>query len=131
MGCEALQRGAREVVAVDQDRRMAATARANLALVAGSQTPPVQITVVQQELVRWLVQSSAGEGFDLIYADPPYGAGLYGPMAEALAAGQWLKPGGRLLMECSSTAIPLIPEPWTVQQQRRYGSSTVLLLTAA
>ena len=128
MGCEALQRGAREVVAVDQDRRMAATAKANLELVAGSQQHPARVTVIQQNVLRWLAQPHAGEGFDLIYADPPYAAGLYAPMAEALASGPWLKGGGQLLMEGSSTAIPNIPEPWAVEQQRRYGSTTVLLI---
>ena len=128
MGCEALQRGAIEVLAIDQDRRIAATAQSNLELVAASQNPPGRVKVVQQHVLRWLTRGNPGEGFDLIYADPPYSGGLYEPMAQALANGQWLKAEGLLLMECSSAAVPEIPGPWLLQQERRYGSTTVLLL---
>lgn len=144
MGCEALQRGAAAVVAVDQDRQMAATSRANLEAVArglagqaqGPEQSPAQMEVVQQEVLRWL-QAGAGQrgqgrhwngGFQLIYADPPYAAGLYGPVARAVAAGGWLAPGGELLMECASSAVPEVPESWLLHEQRRYGSSTLLRL---
>ncbi len=146
MGCEALQRGAAAVVAVDQDRQMAGTSRANLEAVArglagrpqGPERQPaqVQVQVVQQEVLRWL-QAGAGQrgqgrpwngGFQLIYADPPYAAGLYGPVARAVGAGGWLAPGGELLLECASSAVPEVPESWLLHEQRRYGSSTLLRL---
>ena len=131
MGCEALHHGAAAVVAVDQNRTMAATARSNLELVAGGlqARPPVQ--VIAQEVVRWLQQGRpAGmESFQLIYADPPYSAGLYGPVAEAVEQGGWISQGGTLLLECSSTAVPAIGgDSWELIKQKRYGSSTVLLL---
>lgn len=131
MGCEALQHGAHRVVAVDQDRRVLATARANLDLVAAGLTPPGHVRVVQQDILRWLRQgaSACGEsGFDLIYADPPYAAGLYEPLTEAVTAGGWLNAGGVLLLECASGNVPGIPSGWELIKERRYGSSTVLLL---
>ena len=138
MGCEALQRGAVEVVAVDQDRRMAGTARSNLELVAAAQIPPARVTVVSQEVLRWLRQvpdagsaSSTGAdaaGFDMIYADPPYAAGLYGAIAKAVAERGWLKSTGVLLLECGSDNVPEEPPGWRLVKERRYGSSTVLML---
>ncbi len=127
MACEALQRGVASVVAVERDRRVAAVARANLELVAAGLANPVPVLVQQREVLAWLGQTPA-RGFDLIYADPPYRAGLYGPIAAAVAAAGWLRPGGVLLWECASDAIPPLPEGWTLQDQRRYGSTTVLLL---
>ncbi len=131
MACEALQRGAERVVAVDQDRRMVATARRNLEAVARGQAAGVPPQVVQREVLAWLhtgAQASIGGGFDLIYADPPYGAGLYGAVAEAVAAGSWLQPEGLLLLECSSSALPPLPAGWKMKDQRRYGSSTLVQL---
>jgi 16S rRNA (guanine(966)-N(2))-methyltransferase RsmD len=133
MACEALQRGAAQVVAVDQDRRMVATARRNLEAVArglatGSGQGP---QVVQREVLDWLAsgtQAAHVSGFDLIYADPPYAAGLYGAVAEAVAGGGWLRPEGLMLWECSSLAIPVVPAGWELKDQRRYGSSTLLQL---
>jgi 16S rRNA (guanine(966)-N(2))-methyltransferase RsmD len=129
MGCEALHHGVAAVVAVDQDRRMAATARANLELVAADRDPAPTVSVVSQEVLRWLQQpTQALEAFDLIYADPPYAAGLYGPICRALRDGEWLRPSGLLLLECSSDGVPPLEAGWQLNKQKRYGGSTVLLL---
>jgi 16S rRNA (guanine966-N2)-methyltransferase len=133
MACEALLRGASQLVGVEQDRRIAAVARANLVAVSG---PPGDNgwQLHCREVVTWLRQTSpadvgAAGGFDLIYLDPPYGAGLYEPATEALGQGAWLADGGLLLWECASGGLPLVPEGWSLEQQRRYGSTTVVLLT--
>ena len=131
MACEALQRGAAQVVAVDQDRRMVATARRNLEAVAQGLPPGVEPLVVQREVLAWLAsgtQPPHGHGFDLIYADPPYAAGLYAAVAEAVAGGGWLRPEGLMLWECSSLAIPELPAGWELKDQRRYGGSSLLQL---
>jgi 16S rRNA (guanine(966)-N(2))-methyltransferase RsmD len=87
MGCEALQRGAAAVVAVDQQRSMASTSRNNLELTASGLTPSPELQVVCQEVVGWLQSGPMAEQrpFDLIYADPPYAAGLYGSCPPAQA----------------------------------------------
>ncbi|AFY30362.1 16S rRNA (guanine(966)-N(2))-methyltransferase RsmD [Cyanobium gracile] len=131
MACEALQRGASEVVAVERDRRIAAVARANLELVrrdrpASPETAP-RCRVDGDEVLRWLTRRGEAS-FDLIYADPPYAAGLYGPIAAAVLSGGWLVPGGILVWECASDAVPELPPGWHGRDQRRYGGTTVVLL---
>jgi 16S rRNA (guanine(966)-N(2))-methyltransferase RsmD len=133
MACEALQRGATRVVAVERDRRLAAVARANLEAVQGGLEGGTRVEVHAAEVLRWLQRGmeqvgSDQDGFDLIYADPPYAADLYGPVGTAVAAGGWLKAGGTLVWECSSEAVPGIPDGWLERDRRRYGSTTVLLL---
>jgi len=127
MACEAVQRGVREVVAVERDRRIAAVARANLTAVAASQPDPIPVAVHNREVLSWLGQEP-GEAFDLIYADPPYRAGLHGPIAAAVALGDWLKPDGLLLWECASDALASTPEGWELIDQRRYGGTSVIVL---
>ncbi len=132
MACEALQRGAAEVVAVERDRRIAAVARANLELVRQGRSAalePPRCRVDGDEVLRWLARSDPS-GFDLIYADPPYAAGLYVPIAAAVLRGGWLAPGGILVWECASDAVPAVPQGWQARDQRRYGGSTVMLLEA-
>ena len=134
MACEALQRGAAEVVAVERDRRIAAVARANLELVrqgrsAAPEAAP-RCRVDGDEVLRWLARPCEAP-FDLIYADPPYAAGLYAPIAAAVLRGGWLAPGGILVWECASDGVPEVPPGWLVRDQRRYGGSTVVLLEMA
>jgi 16S rRNA (guanine966-N2)-methyltransferase len=118
MACEALQRGAQEVVVVEKDRRVAAVARDNLALVAaglshaGGAAPTVE--VLEQEALRFLGQGAAASGvgcFDLIYADPPWAAQLHRPLAEAVIG----LPRGAPW--CGS-----VPEGWPSSRQRVGGS---------
>ncbi len=183
MACEALQRGAARVVAVDQDRRHAALARANLEAVAAglgsSRSQPPAVQVHHCEALLWLRnnrsaananRTAAGHGtaatdatantnpaaiahrtaatdatasatsadlaaernsFDLIYADPPYAAGLYEALAAAVHQGDWLQAEGQLLLECGSSLVPPVPGNWELVDQRRYGSTTLLRLKKA
>ena len=211
MACEALQRGASEVVAIERDRRVAAVARANLEAVAagmaqssGMACSLPRVRVIQADARRWLASHAPASGsdgrketasgqerggdeviapgrlsidpeavpprrrerhagescaaardglspsavadrqgggdgqpgdraereqpFDLIYCDPPWPEGLHAPLSEAVARGGWIRPGGTLVWECPSEEIPAPPVGWAVRDQRRYGSSTVVLL---
>ncbi|WP_216904782.1 16S rRNA (guanine(966)-N(2))-methyltransferase RsmD [Synechococcus sp. CCY 9618] len=136
MACEALQRGAAAVVAVERDRRIAAVARANLeAVLAGR--PPASCSAISRvhvacdEVLRWLDAprgAEVEEGFDLIYVDPPYAAGLHAPIAAAVARGRWLAPGGTMVWECGSEAVPDDPPGWERRDRRRYGGTTLVML---
>ncbi len=130
MACEALQRGAAVVVAVEQDRRHAAVARANLEAVRPGLAHATEVSVHCAEVGRWLRRRTQ-DGFDLIYADPPYASGLYPSICSDVATGGWIKADGTLLLECASSAVPDVaelPGPWSLRDQRRYGSTTVMLL---
>jgi 16S rRNA (guanine966-N2)-methyltransferase len=136
MACEALQRGAACVMVVEIDPRMAAVARANLEAVAAALAKEGRsesvVTVVQQEALRFLRRGAAANGFepfDLIYADPPWTAGLHAPLTAAAAAGGWLAPGGTLIWECGKDSTVVVPRGWQEKQRRVYGSSALVFLT--
>jgi 16S rRNA (guanine966-N2)-methyltransferase len=138
MGCEALVRGAAAVVAVDQDRRMAATAAANLAMVQAGLSANPQVRVLCRPLPRWLEKTASQReaelgvtAFDLIYLDLPYGSDLHRAIAEALARGNWLEPGGRLILEHGSKTALEVPADWRREDGRRYGTTSLMLLSRA
>jgi len=129
MGCEALQRGAGRVLAVDHDRRMVATARQNLELVAAGLASRPDVQVVQSDVLRWLHQGNrTADPFDLIYADPPYAAGLYPQLSAAVSSGGWIRADGLLMLECASADPAAVPGGWQLLKEKRYGTSTVLVL---
>jgi len=135
MACEVLQRGVTQVVAVEQDRRIAQVARHNLgAVAAGLGCAAADWQLHCQEVLGWLQGSTSEERvdrdpFDLIYCDPPYCSGLYGPIATAIAAGGWIAPEGLLLWECATVEVPAVPQDWLLQDQRRYGTTTLMVLS--
>ena len=157
MACEALQRGASEVVAVERDRRIAAVARANLELIQAGMTEGTaegstlaetmsgpRVMLVADDVMRWLNRDAGlgkrrrpGNGvtgtnrdFDLIYADPPYRGNLYEGIAEGVSRGGWLRPGGTMVWECSSSDPPSVPQGWRLIDERRYGGTGLILLEA-
>jgi 16S rRNA (guanine(966)-N(2))-methyltransferase RsmD len=138
MACEALQRGAVEVLAVEKDRRIAAVARSNLETTLRGAAPQPCSTaprarVVCDDILRFLARRRGGGSctrFDLIYLDPPYASSLYGPAAAAVLSGAWLRDGGTMIWECSSESSPPVPPGWFLRDRRRYGGSAVLLLEA-
>ena len=77
MGCEALQRGARCVVAVDQDPQCIRVSRSNLSAVAASRSPAPEIRAERRELIAWLRKGWSQEPFDIVYFDPPYDGPLH------------------------------------------------------
>lgn len=136
MSCEALQRGATAVVLVEKDRRVAAVARANLQSVArglsGVEEGGASASeVVVEDALRFLGRSARASGrgsFDLIYADPPWSAGLHGALTRAVASGGWLAPEGTLILECDRTSPPTLPAGWWERRRSTQGGSVVLLL---
>jgi 16S rRNA (guanine(966)-N(2))-methyltransferase RsmD len=136
MACEALQRGAAAVVLVEKDRRVAAVARANLEAVArglagAEEGGASAMEVVVEDAPRFLGRGARASGrgsFDLIYADPPWSAGLHGVLTRAVAAGGWLAPEGTLILECDRMAPPSLPAGWRERRRATHGGSVVLLL---
>lgn len=131
MSCEAIERGAQRVVAIERDRGTAAICRINLMATASGQRTAPHIEVIQSDLRRWLNRGrpKADPGFDLVYFDPPYEAELYLTGLEALRHGNWLRQGALVICEHASNRAPGIPEAWWMRDQRRYGNSSVLILS--
>lgn len=93
MGLEALSRGAAEATFVDRD---VAAVRSNLARLGRGR----EATVLRGEVLRVVARlGAAGRRYDVIYADPPYGAGLGARTLAAVAAARILAPGGLVLLE--------------------------------
>jgi 16S rRNA (guanine966-N2)-methyltransferase len=77
VGLEALSRGARRVVLVDESRAAVDAIRANLARVPGAAAAEV---FRQDARTALSALRDRGERFDVVYLDPPYDAGLYEPL---------------------------------------------------
>ena len=137
MGCEALQRGAKSIVAIERDKRIAEICKANLISIAQAKNQKESIKVICNEVIRVLKEGcpkrqgteDQDNRFDLVYLDPPYGSKIYESTLENLLKGNWLKKDSLVVCEHSSSIMLDTPTLWYEQDRRTYGSSSLLFIT--
>jgi 16S rRNA (guanine966-N2)-methyltransferase len=134
LGIEALSRGARRAVFVDDDAAAVAAIRENLA--AAGFVADAQVTTVT--VAQYLARVASGpvppeQQFDLVLLDPPYDTPtpeVEGVLA-ALAASALLAPGARAVVErARSAAPPGLPPAWETEFQRPYGDTLLMIATS-
>jgi 16S rRNA (guanine966-N2)-methyltransferase len=137
LAIEALSRGARSAVLVEQAPRAVAVIRANLEALDLGEVATVRRTKAEAYLRqgpgRRPAGRAAGDGpFDLVFLDPPYAIPV-GTLAGLLARlGQGaLAPGATVVLETSSRAEPPPwPAPLRAEATRGYGDTALHLAVA-
>jgi 16S rRNA (guanine966-N2)-methyltransferase len=120
VGIEAASRGASPVVLVERDAKALRAIHANvesLGLAAA--------VTVRAESVDRLLTGDSGEGYDVVFADPPYVEAI-DPVLSALRNGGWLRPDGIVCVErATRDAAPTWPAGVEALRSRRYGEATL------
>jgi len=119
LGFEALSRGAAAATFVDHDRAAIAAIKANAA-----RLDAIERVSVMPGSALALPKS---DGFDLIFADPPYAAGSGSAVVEAVARAGWLAPGGWLSVETASND-EVAPGDFTIDATRTVGRARLTFL---
>ncbi len=134
LSLECLSRGAVSACCVEQSERHAAVLRANLER-AGF--PPDSLRVRAQDVFTALGQlAAAGERFELVLADPPYGEKNLGRRSTSLAQKLLdhpalpglLAPDGQFVLGHSKRDTLEIPAPWRERKLLKHGDSRMRFL---
>ena len=124
LGIEALSRGAKETVFVEQSRPAARCIRENLGKVGLAEWGRVQ----ERDAVDYL--HAAAEVFDLIMADPPYASNSSRDFASELmrdpSLPERLSDGGMVVIEVESNREEMEAPGWQMIDCRTYGRSSIL-----
>ena len=122
MALEAISRGARSALSVEQNRRLTRDMEQIRQDWGISDSWQIKTAAADKALMQM-----AGEHFDLIFADPPYQQ----EFTEKLPL--WLDEFSisceQLIIEESARVKPLWPAGWICQQSRPYGDSCLHFLT--
>jgi 16S rRNA (guanine(966)-N(2))-methyltransferase RsmD len=103
VGIEALSRGARQAVFVEQSRRACAVIEANLRALGITD----QASVICRDVIAALKQlASETAPFDLIFFDPPYASGLYSTVLSDLGESLVLADEGIIVVEHRAKTPP-------------------------
>lgn len=144
LGIEALSRGAASATFVEHLGATTGLIRKNLQSTRLDRLPT---TVQQMDAFRFLDLYVEEEGFDLIFADPPYlkdtrpSAGDVTNLADNLLSHPNMPKAlgfeGLLILECErrqplpSLTPSTSPIPWEILSDRNYGESRILILRRA
>jgi len=121
VGIEALSRGARAAVFVDQGRRAIATIKDNLAHTGLDD----RARVVRADVFAFMKRGDL-EPFDLIYVAPPQYKGLWAKTLRALDGSSLLATGGLVVAQIHPKEYQAQRlETLSLTEQRRYGSTVL------
>jgi 16S rRNA (guanine966-N2)-methyltransferase len=133
LGLEALSRGAKEVIFIDNSHTALELTRKNYELCRGnkSHSDKTQSLIVKYDLRRGLSISSemtrnCTNGFDLIFLDPPYGKGLAEKTLLDIDAGNLCNKNSLVIAEEASgiKLSDVFPKQLNLHEQRQYGDTS-------
>lgn len=122
LGIESLSRGAISVTFVEIDRKVASVVRGNLDRLGLSGDG----RVIGGDALSLLDGSMPGAPFDLVFVDPPYGAGLAVRTLRSISLAGVLEESALVIVEHETAAdIPEVEGRLTRYRLERYGSTSV------
>ena len=123
IGIEALSRGAKEAVFVDQSEEAVKVIRENLAFTRFTE----ESTVLRSDAVSAIERMKAGSGspFDLIFMDPPYRKELEKKVLSALSGSNLLTDETIVIFEASADSDLAFPEKmgYRILKIKKYGTN--------
>ena len=123
MGIEALSRGAAHAVFVDNAPKALRVLRDNLKTAGLASLADVHHLDAPADLSRL---HRPGEGYDIVFADPPYHFEQYVELLEALARTRLVAPAGLVAIEHTiRTQMPDRAGGFHREETRRYGDSAM------
>lgn len=125
IGIEALSRGAKRAVFVEQSAVCGKIIRENLLHTGLAENAELMETDVLAALAK-LIEREAQ--FDMIFLDPPYKAGLLEPVLEKIVAGGLLKKDGYIIAEYGAKNPPAPVQGLTVVREKKYKTTEICFL---
>lgn len=120
MGIEALSRGAKSAVFVDNDRNAVSIVRKNLEITGFEDRAQVMNMDYRNAL------AGLDGRFGYIFLDPPYRSGYYDDCLDAIYDRGLIEPDGKIVVEHDGTMK--LSERWPVIKEKRYGKIYITYL---
>jgi 16S rRNA (guanine966-N2)-methyltransferase len=125
LGLEALSRGAKYVLFVDDHAESRALIRQNVE--AANATGATKIWRRDAAGLGPL-PANAGGPFELVFLDPPYRKGLVAGALASMREGQWLAPHALIAAEMAEDEIFASPDWVESVDERAYGDTKIVLM---
>jgi 16S rRNA (guanine966-N2)-methyltransferase len=125
LGLEAMSRGARFCLFVEESADARASIRRNVEALSLT-----GVTKIWRRDATKLGETGTLAPFDLIFLDPPYGKGLGLRALQSAAAGRWIKDGAVAVLEDRADAEIELPAAFRGLDARVYGETKIVVMRA-
>jgi 16S rRNA (guanine966-N2)-methyltransferase len=116
LGLEALSRGAKELVFVEQAVAASRGLQEQLVRLGGER----RSQVVEMGAARYL--RTPAQPFDIVFLDPPFGRDFLAEYVPLLDAGNWVTVGGLVYLENEkNSGAPVLPTHWELLKSKSAG----------
>ncbi|MFZ1069131.1 MAG: 16S rRNA (guanine(966)-N(2))-methyltransferase RsmD [Methyloceanibacter sp.] len=123
LGLEAMSRGARFCLFVEESADARASIRRNVEALSLT-----GVTKIWRRDATKLGEAGTMQPFDLIFLDPPYGRGLGLRALQSAAGGGWIKDGAIAVLEDRADAEIELPAAFQQLDARIYGETKIVVM---
>ena len=121
---EALSRGAKQVIVIEQDGQAAKLLNQHASLLSKACTG--EALVQQADALQFLMQQPA-QPFNIVFIDPPFGMGLAERCIDKLEHNHWLAHGSWVYIETERSLTLRVPHHWQLHREKNAGQVTYRL----
>tara|TARA_B100000212_G_C27346659_1_gene521639 strand:+ start:860 stop:1450 length:591 start_codon:yes stop_codon:yes gene_type:complete len=139
ISCEALNHGAKKVIAIEKNRDSVMICKRNLLSLINPGEKDIDIEVICQDVFTWIrhtqkkpsyskIINLEKEKFDFIYLDPPYKIGLDESLLKLIFLSNFIKKSTILIYEHSKNIVVTENSLWKIIDTRKYGQTKLSFL---
>ncbi len=139
ISCEAINHGAKKIIAIEKNREIAMICKKNLLSMIEPEEKDIKIEIISQDVFTWIRQTKKKsppskiinfekEKFDFIYLDPPYKEFLDKSLLNLIFTADFIKKSSIVIYEHAKSNFIEDSDIWKIIDKRKYGQTKVSFL---
>ena len=139
ISCEAINHGAKKIIAIEKNREIAMICKKNLLSMIEPEEKDIKIEIISQDVFAWIRQTKKKsppskiinfekEKFDFIYLDPPYKEFLDKSLLNLIFTADFIKKSSIVIYEHAKKNFIEDSDIWKTVDKRKYGQTKVSFL---
>ena len=139
ISCEAINHGAKKIIAIEKNREIAMICKKNLLSMIKPEEKDIKIEIISQDVFTWIRQTKKKfrsskiinfekEKFDFIYLDPPYKEFLDKSLLNLIFKADFINKSSIVIYEHAKNNFIEDSDVWKIIDKRKYGQTKVSFL---
>ena len=139
ISCEAINHGAKKIIAIEKNKEIAMICKKNLLSMIKPEEKDIKIEIISHDVFTWIRQTQKKsipskvinfekEKFDFIYLDPPYKEFLDKSLLNLIFTSNFIKKSSIVIYEHAKKNFIEDSDIWKIIDKRKYGQTKISFL---